>query len=107
MGIVSSLFHVPPSPKEYDEYKKFLKERVTALEFFVNTIKKKPSYSQQQYYASEEQEFKHVYKMLVEHKSTDSELDAIMTRFGRMQQTWNRLVRPESYEPLKEPLLDP
>ncbi len=107
MGIVSSLFDIPPTPKEYDDYKKFLKEKATSLEFFVNSLKKKPSYSQQQYYWSEVQEFKHVYKLLVEYKTTDSELDEIMTHFGRIQQTWNRLVTPEIYEPLKEPLLDP
>ena len=106
MGIVSSIFDIPDTPRQREDYKRYLDKTVTTMEAFVNSVKKKPSFSQQQYFLSSESEFKSVYKELVKHGSTDRELDAIMTRFGRVQNIWNHLIRPETYEPLKEPLLD-
>lgn len=103
---MGSFFSIPTSVHNREELMAYLQKTVTNLEIFVKSIKDSPSTSQRQYFQSVEYEFKSTYKILVQGNSTNSELESIMTRFGRIQVIWNKLVNPQSYNYLEEPLLN-
>lgn len=71
---------------------------VTNFEKLVENLKGKPTNDDRMDYWRYERGFKRVYADLIKNNPTDSEAEALLTRWTKVNLAWRKQEMPESYE---------